>query len=255
MRSTHFYWTLAQVLIGTSCSSSAWAAGVASVSADEFLSSLGVTTHVDQGISGGSYLAPLRYLGVRNVHDGGRHWPQIQLMNRQVGVRLDLIGEGNLEDTISTGKALAASGALLAFEGPNEPNNFPITFNGQSGGGMGSWAPVAQFQEALYRAVKSSPDLKNFPVFAVSEAGAEIDNVGLQFLTIQRGLRRLFPTELNMPTTPTRTTMFPAPKKSTSTIRPGMRRIRRLTVLGMDCLEGTGSLGGIIFGAIQRNSC
>ena len=193
MKSTHFYWTLAQVLIGTSYSSSAWAAGVASVSADEFLSSLGVTTHVDQGISGGSYLAPLRYLGVRNVHDGGRHWPQIQLMNRQVGVRLDLIGEGNLEDTISTGKALAASGALLAFEGPNEPNNFPITFNGQSGGGMGSWAPVAQFQEALYRAVKSSPDLKNFPVFAVSEAGAEIDNVGLQFLTIPAGAQTTFP--------------------------------------------------------------
>ena len=114
-------------------------------------------------------------------------------MNRQVGVRLDLIGEGNLEDTISTGKALAASGALLAFEGPNEPNNFPITFNGQSGGGMGSWAPVAQFQEALYRAVKSSPDLKNFPVFAVSEAGAEIDNVGLQFLTIPAGAQTTFP--------------------------------------------------------------
>ena len=84
----------------------------------------------------------------------------IQLINRQTGVRLDLVGEGDLEGTISTGKALAASGALMAFEGPNEPNNFPITYNGQSGGGTGSWAPVAQFQEALYRAVKSTPIYK-----------------------------------------------------------------------------------------------
>ena len=81
----------------------------------------------------------------------------------------------------------------MAFEGPNEPNNFPITYNGQSGGGTGSWAPVAQFQEALYRAVKSVPDLQKYPVFAVSEAGAETDNVGLQFLTIPTGAGATFP--------------------------------------------------------------
>jgi hypothetical protein len=58
---------------------------------------------------------------------------------------------------------------------------------------MGSWAPVAQFQEALYRAVKSSVELQNYPVFAVSEAGAETDNVGLQFLTIPTGAGTTFP--------------------------------------------------------------
>ena len=136
---------------------------------------------------------PLRYLGVRNIRDGGRNSSQIQLINRQTGVRLDLVGEGDLEATIATGKTLAASGALMAFEGPNEPNNFPITYNGQSGGGAGSWAPVAQFQEALYRAVKSDPDLQKYPVFAVSEAGAETDNVGLQFLTIPTGAGAIFP--------------------------------------------------------------
>jgi hypothetical protein len=167
--------------------------GVAGVSADAFLSSLGVNTHVDQGVSGSSYIAPLQYLGVRNIHDLARHWPQFQLIYRQTGVRLDLVGEGDLDGTISIGKALAASGALLAFEGPNEPNNFPITYNGQPGGGKGSWAPVAQFQEALYRAVKSSPDLRDYPVFAVSETGAETDNVGLQFLKIPSGAQTTFP--------------------------------------------------------------
>jgi hypothetical protein len=164
-----------------------------SASAEAFLSSLGVNTHVDQGVSGGTYIAPLRYLGIRNIRDSGRHWPQIQLINRQTGVRLDLISGEDLEATISTGKSLAASGALMAFEGPNEPNNFPITYKGQPGGGAVSWAPVAQFQEALYRAVKSTSDLQNYPVFAVSEAGAETDNVGLQFLTIPTGAGVTFP--------------------------------------------------------------
>ena len=187
MRPKLFHWVLvAQVLTAaySERASSASGVGVASVSADAFLSSLGVDIHVDQGVSGASYIAPLRYLGVRNVRDEGRNSPQIQLIHRQTGIRLDLVGEGDLEGTISTGKALAASGALMAFEGPNEPNNFPITYRGQRGGGAGSWAPIAQFQEDLYRAVKSDPNLQHYPVFTVSEAGAETDNVGLQFLTI-----------------------------------------------------------------------
>ena len=173
--------------------SSASDVGVASVSADDFLSSLGADIHVDQGVSGASYITPLQYLGIRNVRDEGRNSSQIQLIHRQTGIRLDLVGEGDLEGTISTAKALAASGALMAFEGPNEPNNFPITYRGQRGGGMGSWAPVAKFQEDLYRAVKSDSDLQHYPVFAVSEAGAEVDNVGLQFLTIPVGAGAGFP--------------------------------------------------------------
>ena len=184
-----------QVLLAVGCGAalSDPGIGIASVSADTFLSSLGVNTHVDQGVPGGSYILPLRYLGVRNIRDGGRNSAQIQLINRQTGVRLDLISEGDLEGTIATGKALGASGALMAFEGPNEPNNFSITYNGESGGGTGSWTPVARFQEALYRAVKADPDLQKYPVFAVSEAGGETENVGLQFLTIPAGARTTFP--------------------------------------------------------------
>jgi hypothetical protein len=167
--------------------------GTVGVSADEFLSSLGVNTHVDQGASGASYIGPLRYLGVRNIRDAGRHFPQVQLINRETGVRLDLICGADLEGSLATARALASTGALLALEGPNEPNNFPITYEGLSGGGTRSWAPVARFQADLYRAVKSDPLLKAFPVFAVSEAGAEIDNVGLQFLRIPAGAGTTFP--------------------------------------------------------------
>ena len=181
------------VVIGGSSHAALAAGPVVAVSADTFLSSLGVNTHVDQGVSGGTYLAPLRYLGVRNIRDSGRHYPQVELIHRETGIRLDLICGGYLEGAISTGKALAASGALLAFEGPNEPNNFPISYKGKVGGGRGSWVPVAQFQEDLYRAVKSDAALQKYPVFAVSEAGAETDNVGLQFLTIPKGAGTSFP--------------------------------------------------------------
>jgi hypothetical protein len=126
-----FQWLLlAQVLMiaASSPAFSASGSGVASVSADAFLSSLGVNTHVDQGISGASYITPLRYLDIRNIRDLGRHFSQVQLMNRATGIRLDLVGAGDLERTMATGKALAASGALMAFEGPNEPNNFKRIF-------------------------------------------------------------------------------------------------------------------------------
>jgi hypothetical protein len=47
--------------------------GVPAISADTFLSSQGVNTHVDQGYNAGSYVVPLRYLGVRNIRDSARN--------------------------------------------------------------------------------------------------------------------------------------------------------------------------------------
>jgi hypothetical protein len=174
---------VSQILIVGLCGR-LWAAGAVAVSADSFLNSLGVIPHIDQGVSGASYIAPLRYLGVRNIRDGVRNSSQVELIQRETGVRLDLFCQGGLDVCLATARKLAKSGALMAIEGPNEPNNFPIVYDGQTGGGMGSWVPVARFQEALYEAVKSDPNLRDYPVFAVSESGAEIDNVGLQFLTI-----------------------------------------------------------------------
>jgi hypothetical protein len=182
----------AQLLIVAGCGKSL-GADVGAVAADDFLSSLSINTHIDQGITGASYIEPLRYLGIRNIRDGARNLGQTLLLHRQTGVRFDLIGGGDLHAVILAGKILANAGALLSFEGPNEPNNFPITYNGRMGGGTGSWTPVAQFQQALYQAVKSDSELRDYPVFAVSEAGAEIDNVGLQFLTIPAGAGTTFP--------------------------------------------------------------
>ena len=163
---------------------------VAAISVDTFLSSLGVNTHVDQGYNAGSYVLPLRYLGVRNIRDSARNLFSSIMLHQQTGVQIDLLG-ADVNDLTIAAKTLAKAGALLSIEGPNEPNNFPITYNGQQGGGTGSWLPVAQLQRDLSSAVKNDPELKQYPVFHVSEAGAETDNVGLQFLKIPAGAETL----------------------------------------------------------------
>ena len=48
-------------------------------------------------------------------------------------------------------------------------------------------------QRDLYEAVKSDPLLRKYPVWSISENGAERDNVGLQFLTIPNGAGTLMP--------------------------------------------------------------
>lgn len=104
-----------------------------------------------------------------------------------------LSGGSDLSKVISTAKQLAAADALLAFEGPNEPNNWGITYNGETGGKNLSWVPVAKLQRDLYQSVKSDPVLKGYPVWGISEEGAETDNVGLQFLTVPPNSGALFP--------------------------------------------------------------
>jgi hypothetical protein len=166
--------------------------GVVTVSSNTFLNSLGVNTHVDQGYDPATYVRPLQYLGVRNIRDSERNLPGLLMLHQQVGVRVDLLGFDVIGVTTAA-KILAKSDALLSIEGPNEPNNFPITYNGQKGGGNDSWAAVAHLQKDLYAAVKRDPELRQYPVFHVSEGGAETDNVGLQFLKIPGGATALMP--------------------------------------------------------------
>ena len=167
--------------------------GALAVSSDRFLSSLGVNTHVDQGYNAGSYVLALRYLGVRNIRDSQRNLSSTIMLHEQTGIRVDLLGF-DVIGLLAAARTLAKAGSLLAIEGPNEPNNFPITYDGkQSGGRYTSWVPVAQLQKDLYSAVKSDPELSQYPVFHVSEGGAETDNVGLQYLTIPAGAATKLP--------------------------------------------------------------
>jgi hypothetical protein len=172
------------------------ATGTVAVKVEDFLNSIGVCSHMGIGLDAPTESATaISYLGVRNVRENvaTSRVPDWIALHKSTGVRVCLVSDDDLASTIDAAKQLNAVGALLAVEGPNEPNNWPITYQGQTSTKTTSM-PVAQFQKDLYAAVKGDGGLHAIPVFHSSEAGgAEPDNVGLQFLTIPDGAGTLMP--------------------------------------------------------------
>jgi hypothetical protein len=184
----------------------AFAAPQKAVATNSFLDSIGVSsTFPDRGQPLGKTIEMLRYGGFRWVRAGieglSDHGPttlQTFLeLHRATGVRFSwglVSGGSDVNKLVETGKVLAEAGALLAFEGNNEPNNWGVTYQGEEGGGRDhSWIAVAKLQRDLYAAVKGDPALSQYPVWSISESGAERDNVGLQYLTILPGAGTLMP--------------------------------------------------------------
>jgi hypothetical protein len=165
--------------------------GVTAVRATEFLGSIGICTHVGQGIDAPTESATaISYAGIRALRDDGSpsHVKDWIAMHQSSGVRMSLLTNRDVASTTDMAKQLKAADALLAVEGPNEPNNFAVTYGGKTSSYDTTFAPVAALQKALYAAVKAEPTLSGVPVFHASEAGgSEPDNVGLQFLTIPNG--------------------------------------------------------------------
>jgi hypothetical protein len=173
---------------------------VTAVPVADLLNSIGVvSTFPDRGQPLPKTIEMVKFAGFRWVRGGiegltdqGPTSVQTYLeLHKETGARFNwglVSGGSDLKKLIDTGKQLAAAGALLAFEGNNEPNNWGVTYQGEQGGGRApSWSAVAKLQRDLYSAVKNDPVLKKYPVWSISEGGAEVDNVGLQFLTIPAG--------------------------------------------------------------------
>jgi hypothetical protein len=174
--------------------------------ASDFLDSIGVvTTFPDRGQPLPKTIEMIKYAGFRWVRGGieglteqGPTTIRTYLeLHRETGVRFSwglVSGGTDPEKLLRTARPIAAAGALLAFEGNNEPNNWGVTYQGEKGGGRASsWLAVAKLQRDLYSAVKGDPVLKTYPVWSISENGAEVDNVGLQFLTIPEGANTSLP--------------------------------------------------------------
>jgi hypothetical protein len=174
--------------------------------ATDFLNSIGVvSTFPDRGQPLEKTIEMVRYAGFRWIRGGieglttdGPTTVQTYLdLHRHTGARFSWgLGSGgtDLDKLVKTARHMAAAGALLSFEGNNEPNNWGVTYRGEQGGGRArSWLAVAKLQRDLYSAVKNDPVLKKYPVWSISEVGAEVDNVGLQFLTIPAGAGTLVP--------------------------------------------------------------
>jgi hypothetical protein len=197
----------AMILMLLALPSHSHAAPTTAIAADDFLNSIGVVTSFpDRGQSLGGTIEMIRYCGFRWVRAGIEGlsdrgpttiWTFLEL-HRDTGVKFSwglVSGGTDIKKLVRTGRVLADAGALLAIEGNNEPNNFGVVYQGEKGGGGRgiSWMPVARLQRDLYQAVKGDSVLANYPVWSISEPGAEQDNVGLQFLAIPPGANTLMP--------------------------------------------------------------
>lgn len=176
------------------------AAGTTAIRAGDFLNSIGTQSAISvRGESLQKTIECAKYLGVRWFRagiEGNVPIEQYIALHQQAGLRFSWgLGSGgaDLPKLMTTVRQVAAADALLSFEGPNEPNNWGITYKGQTGGRDQSWTAVADLQKDLYAAVKADPLLKKYPVWSISENGAEKDNVGLQFLTIPPGAGAVMP--------------------------------------------------------------
>jgi hypothetical protein len=187
-------------------SASPQTAATAAVPATDFLNSIGVvSTFPDRGQPLPKTVEMVKYGGFRWVRGGieglttkGPTTIETYLdLHRETGARFSwglVSGGSDLKKLIETAGPLAKAGALLAFEGNNEPNNWGVTYEGKEGGGRApTWLPVAKLQRDLYNAVHNDPMLNKYPVWTISEGGAEVDNVGLQFLTIPKDAQTLMP--------------------------------------------------------------
>lgn len=170
-----------------------------------FLDSIGVvSTFEDRGQPYDKTLEMLQYGGFRWLRGGIEGLSEtgpltidtFLRLHREAGVKISwglVSGNGDVDRLLSTGRIMAEADALLAFEGNNEPNNWPVTYKGREGGGRYSWLPVAELHADLYRRVKNDPLLKKYPVWSITEPGAQTDNVGLQFLEIPEDAGTLMP--------------------------------------------------------------
>lgn len=175
-------------------------AAKAAIPACDFLNSIGVCSSVTgRGETLKGTIDALHYTGMRWIRCGLEDrisTKDLIELHHQTGARFAyglLSGGTDLERLLDEARQLAAAGALLAVEGNNEPNNWEVTYQGEAGGGNMSWLPVAQLQRDLYLAVKSDPVLKDYPVWNISECGAQTDNVGLQYVTIPERADTLMP--------------------------------------------------------------
>lgn len=173
---------------------------VTAISTNEFLNSIGVNSAISRrGESLDKTIEAIRYTGIRWIrsgYEGGATDQDYQTLHRETGVRFSyglMSGGTNIDRLLTGGRMLANAGALLAFEGNNEPNNWGVTYKGEQGGKNQSWLAVAKLQADLYKAVKADPTLNRYPVWSISEGGAQTDNAGLQFLQIPAGTNAMMP--------------------------------------------------------------
>ncbi|MCD7972708.1 MAG: T9SS type A sorting domain-containing protein [Candidatus Azobacteroides sp.] len=196
----------------------------AAIPANDFLNSIGVNTAINsRGEKLPITIESCKYLGVRWIRAGvpdkdealnywvGNNIDTYKKLRDELGVRFSIIlpsegdpftsegirYEAGIPRLINGAKELIdalSPDAIIAFEGCNEPNNWGITYQGETGGGRNgtqhNWAVLARYHKDFYAAVKADPVLGvngyNYPVWSFTDTGACPSqwNVGVQYLTV-----------------------------------------------------------------------
>lgn len=166
--------TLAQNALGTPPVDDIAGDTVKALSSEEFANRIGVNTHIHY--TDGSYadvpktIGALRYLGIRNLRDsvpdpslpggGGYNFDKFA----DQGFKFDFVVSPSLPltKTLSLLETFARAhpDAIAAIEGPNEVNNWPVSYKGETGP-----KAAVNYQSDLYNAVKNNPLLKDLPVY------------------------------------------------------------------------------------------
>ena len=166
-----------------------------------FLASIGVNSSIHRrGETLENTIEFAKYAGIkwfRTGYEGGIETAKLIELHKKTGAVISyglLSGGSDIARLLKGAEKLADAGVLLALEGPNEPNNWSVKYNGAEGGRNHSWRAVAELQSDLYKAVKNNPKLKNYPVFHIGgESGAQTDNAGLQYLKIPENTDTVMP--------------------------------------------------------------
>jgi hypothetical protein len=150
-----------------------------------FLESLGVGVHMSY--TDGAYanasqaISDLAYLGIHQVRDGTpnpnggipyRNYRDSITALVNAGNRFSFfVGVGSIPVSLQQIAEIerAHPGAVIAIEGPNEINNWPIVYNSLKGDAAGQ-----AFQHDLYAAVKADKTLGHLPVYYFT-GGEKID--------------------------------------------------------------------------------
>jgi hypothetical protein len=180
---------------------------ITAVPANDFLNSIGVNTSINSRTEKvDTTLKTCQYMGVRWIRSappaGSTSFNDLKKLYQVGGIRFsftlspngeaqnDIYGTthpNGIAYLISNAKDLIkrlSPDALIGFEGPNEPNNWEITYQGEKSGHGYSWRNLARYQRDMYVAVKADPVLKDYPVWSFSSTGAAPENFGVQYLEV-----------------------------------------------------------------------
>jgi hypothetical protein len=147
------------------------------MTAAAFIATIGVNSHVSTGANGYSsipnVIADMSYLGVTADRDGDNgDFSSLQSM-ANAGIKFDFLFAGGgafnaaaIQVELNVVHALPA-GSVYAVEGPNEINNFPVTYNG-----VGGLQGAINFQTALYSMAHADAALPGVKVFYFTGYGA-----------------------------------------------------------------------------------